>query len=600
MDLVAQRFTAEEVLDERYGRPKKQTVSERADKDREVDNLINGEWGVLFPDDTYRTSDGKTGQRVQHIQNFAADSLRDLKHDAAESYPSLKCQPLNDTELQAKKAEIRESIGMGYWNFRGVAQMRERLISHIATHARAFLWVREPEKGGDRPKFQVLDPRACYPTWTEDELYDMLYVETLLKRTAEQRYPYDYEGRPISFKSFEGGTVECTDLLTPDRLVKVLIGKSATNSQFIAVKVREDENRCGVVPVAHSAEWVNGRLTGVFDQAAPTIHAQNRIVTLMLADADRRVFAERFERGVLNATYGPEGVIELNDEPGSRSEVGYVQRPTLGQDLFQLGSQLERSTRGTVIYPPARSGEVRQSIASGSFVDASMGERASGKRWVNRHLCRIIEEATEIAFSIDEHYMDEDKPLTPAVGTKRTYRPSEDLKGNYEVSCISPSLGLDPLNQTARAVQLNAAGILPKRMILEQLPDVVNPLEAERLIALEESRSVITQEMLATGQILPVHAMYHKALLEGKSRDEALMIASEAPPVPQGPTTGNPEGRPETPVSAEEQQAQLEGGAPTPSPLDQFAGMNPPALPGASVTLPGQNTFVNQQTGRAP
>jgi hypothetical protein len=153
-----------------------------------------------------------------------------------------------------------------------------------------------------------------------------------------------------------------------------------------------------------------------------------------------------------------------------------VQPSTFSPQLPQVLSFLEDQTRAQLSYPATRQGEVPVSQGSGSFVAATQGDLTSMVRELQRGLADLQRQGARIMYAIDENHLDMVKPLCRAVGRKKTYRPSTDIDGRYELQvAYGAGAGLDRITTDSRMLNYYSAGIVPGRRVLGETDFVDDP-----------------------------------------------------------------------------------------------------------------------------
>src|SRR5206468_12619878 len=125
---------------------------------------------------------------------------------------------------------------------------------------------------------------------------------------------------------------------------------------------------------------------GMFDQMEGPLIARNTILQYMSEYIESMVHSPFEEKGIINSEDLPGPFTVYHHEPGEKeSFMRRVAPAAPAGSVFGLVQYLESQASGEAVQPPARQGTVQQSIASGSFVNSTLGR-----------LTTVIEELQEL------------------------------------------------------------------------------------------------------------------------------------------------------------------------------------------------------------
>jgi hypothetical protein len=311
--------------------------------------------------------------------------------------------------------------------------------------------------------------------------------------------------------------------------------------------VKRWEHNLGKVPVAFAQlDSFDGDFRGMFDQVAGSLKVKNRIFQLMLDYTDQLVYAPPVSKGLLNPDeeLGPNAHFRLDPNvPDS----GITRLAPAGNspDVWRLLEYLDREQRGALTYPATRQGEISQSIASASFVNSTMGALTSTVRNIQRLLAVLQEQVLEIAFCLDEAWLDEEKPLVRPVGKRKVYTPSRTIRKQYTNQVIyGAGAGLDRLNADVRILQHLGAGLISRETAREHIDYLPQDGEENDRVDQEMARSALAQKFLTEAPWDMVAQVVAKMDESGSGLADAIKevmeeqqpaAGGEAPPGVPGP-----------------------------------------------------------------
>lgn len=532
------------------------------------DKVYGGDLSGLFEQNSVPTD-------KIYVENKIKNATHDITRLAMEAKGTAVFVKEGETRAADTRARVRNSIAESLWCFSGAKDFERKLFLDLIRAAMAAVSYYKYE-GCTYPEAMRLNPAYCYPDIRNGKLTSMFYMETVKERVAALLFP-DAGLDPTGDNVDEVQLVqymdnhECHQAFIKD-------GEASFTSSWV--------HDLGVVPVAFVAlDSADDKLRGLLDQAAGPLVARNYAVRLIIDYLEDLAHAPFEARGVLNANVAPgPDVVYRHDPAEENTFMRRVEPAQSSGDVWNLVQYLEGQEAIEAVQPPARVGTVRQSIASGSFVESTQGALSSVVRELQEDIAKLRVRANTIAMKIDENWLDFPKPLYRAVGSKKMYTPSEDIKGFYyhEIS-YGASAGLDRQAADVRIIQHKGAGIISDDIARQNIDYLANDPNIQDDIDREQLRKIVFQKF-AGDPNTPMSALVTVVELmeKGKSLPEALQEAAPElvkPPAPQPeqgqlPGMGGPQPGP-GPDAGEEQLALEQGGAPSEETIDTTE-FNPP------------------------
>jgi hypothetical protein len=225
--------------------------------------------------------------------------------------------------------------------------------------------------------------------------------------------------------------------------------------------------------------------------------ARNKIIRFMVDYLESLSHAPVIEMGVQNKddleNPGPTTVIHL-DDTAEKSTVYRLPPAAPATAVFGLLSYMDDQEQKEAIQPPARVGQVRQSIASGSFVASTQGQLTSVVEELQENMAAFRRRAGEIAAWVDENYLNREKPLYRAVQKRNTYTPSEVFDGWYQHDIMyGAGAGLDKLNADNRILQHLSARLISRQTARAQIDYLTDDSSEQEKIDAENVLDALLQ-----------------------------------------------------------------------------------------------------------
>jgi hypothetical protein len=596
--LAAERAWSQYILTSRNGVRQQANFSARDERYATLDMLASGEWsGVL--------SETFNNQALPpYIKNLVQTGLDDYARLGSAATPAVYCRPLTTKRTEEDSAQLHEAIALTHSNYNRINRLRPKLIYDIAGYGAAYVscWYDLTLSGPEEyecpyPKWARIDPRTAYPTFVGDDLVDLVVVNSMLRRSAANLFPWlGLEDDPKDTQ-----WVEVIDYYGKRIVAKVIIGSTSQKGGSIKGEPRLaaiEPNWTGMVPVAWSKlDTLDGDIRGLFDQLKDPLFARNTMHAYALRNMEKMAFAPTSYEGILNPQdEGPNAKL-YGDPDASRVAVTRIDPSRMTPEYFSIMEGLREETHGAVGIAPSRQGLVNQSIASAAFVSATQGQESTNVEFIQAHLATIEEQLYEIGSEVDRTYLDFPKPLLHP-STRKDYTPGKHLDSKYHVS-VSYGLGsgMDPLNRATFLFQAAGTGMLSREYARTQLPGMSEGYMEEGRIEREQTRTVVLQRLYSESPAETV-AMALKLQEQGMTLPDVLSTLAEqgyqigTPPPPTA--APGPEG---APMTAEQQALSMEKGG-VPGQTQGLEGMTPEDM--QYLQLLQQSGLSAAQTAASP
>lgn len=513
-----------------------ETYREQKSRMEDNDLLYAGELRDLFPDET-------AVPRTSLVENKFKNALHDLSRLAAGARTMPKSLPRGDRDKDTRDAKVREAIYDGYavmnnWRLTSRQLFLDLIGSGMMAVAGYY------DDTSVYPQTARLNPRFCWPDVRNGRLTSLIYAETLKERQAALMFPdFGLDADARSSKQ-----VEIVGYYGPDENAESIIridGSGNAKDIYIFRRWRHD---LGTPTVAfRMLDSFDGALRGLLDQMSGPMLARNKIVRYMIDYLESLAHSPIVEMGVQNkdAVPGPTTVYHLDDTV-EKATIYRLPPAAPSGSVWSLLSYMDDQEQRESIQPPARVGQVTQSIASGSFVASTQGQLTSVVEELQENMGLLLRDLGVICNRIDESWLDETKPLVRPVGKIKTYLPSEAIAGwYYHTVEYGAAAGLDKINAENRLLQLLSARVIPRSVVADQVDFLDDTTSLRERIDSENVADALLQRF-ATDPATPIGALANVMTLmssQGLTLVEALekvapelVAPPEAPEAPAEPT----------------------------------------------------------------
>lgn len=538
MDVKASRITEDYIISQIDGFRNQDSFLDHKRRIDNFDKLYRGDFAGLFPDESALSDDPL-------VENKVKNATHDLARLASEAKAAHVFMKEGESQAASKRAVMRSAIADTIWQMARGARFERKLYMDAIVGGFMALSVYYNDES-DYPIMMRLNPRFCYPDVHNGMLQTMLYVEMMKERQAARIWP-DLGLDPTGDSDAEVYVVQYFD----EKEVVQAIATKGNKRKKIAAKAyitQRWEHNLGCVPVAFVAlDSADDTYHGLFDQLGGPLMIRNKIVRLLTDYLESMTHAPFEAKGVLNATAEPGPLtVYAHDETAPESFIRRVAPAAPAGGVFGLLQYMDSQESSEAVQPPARVGVVRQSIASGSFVDSTQGTLSSVIYELQDCMADLRMQANQLAFKIDELYLNFEKPLWRAVGGTHLYTPRDDMAGFYHHNVqYGAAAGLNRAEAGVRVLQDMGAGLISKEKAREQLDYVDDPTVEQQRIDREQLASVWFQRFSADPNT-PVSLLGEAIIEMGKGKTLMEVVKQIAPQL----------------VAAEQQQAAQAGELP--------------------------------------
>ena len=429
-----------------------------------------------------------------------------------------------------------------------------------------------------------LKPDRCWPDVTNGSIEDLVYIERVRLRNAARRYPSLGPVEPDNTDM-----VELMDYYNDESVTRAVIhlgNKGSDSNQAVDVRIVDQwMHGLDCVPIAFAQlDSIDEAFRGMLDQVAPGLLSRNRIFQYLMDYIYDMVHAPYEEKNIRNWSDppGPDTVYH-HDPSDPNSFIRRVAPAAPAPAVFGIAQYMEGQASGELVQPPSRQGDVRQSVASASFVGATQGRLTTLVKDLHDNMSDLRMQASHITQRIEVEHLDFKKPLYYPVEKKRSYKPSTDIGDWYHMKfTFGVAAGVDRATADQRLIAARGTKAISLRTYRDQLEYVDDPGAEQRIIDLEDTQDAFKQRILLDPRFpLSVVANIMKDLkMEGDT-----LIESAIKYIPE--------------LQAADQAAQ-QGGTPT-APEGQVGA--PPeevGIGGAQPPTNGPNAIVPPTEGQPP
>lgn len=529
--VVAGRVNEDYILAQVHYHMQSESFQDHKDRMLAGDRLYLGNLGELFP--------GESGlPDVPYVENKFKNALHDIARLASEGRGMVKAIPRGDRDKDMKQAQVYESINEGYWVVNKMRRREQGLYIDLAgtglMSTACYYNDRSPY-----PQATPLNPRFSYPDVRNGVLSSMVTIEEVKERLLAARFPN--QGLNGDGDNQNVATFAC---YYDDEVVVEAVLVPENNELKDARIVKRWVHDLGIVPVAFEMlDTFDGSFHGLFEQLAGPLMVRNKTVRYLVDYLESMAHAPIRAKNVLNPDDEPGPLTIYQIDPNAQDWVFDRLPPAApAGSVFGVLSYMQDQEEKEALQPPSRSGNVSQSIASGTFVDRTQGQLTSVVKELQEKMSSLREQQNEIMNRIDERWMDFKKPLVRPVAGKRMYLPSEDIDGWYlhEVK-FGAGAGLDRLNADTRVMNHLAGRLISREEARAEIDYLDDSASSQDKINRELLADALMQRFVQDPNtpMSSLAGVWLAMMQDGKSFDEALaevvpqLLAAEQAAAPQ-------------------------------------------------------------------
>jgi len=576
-DALSERQNADVVLD-RYG-ALRSYYRDFQDELEQVYRVYRNEWSMLWPD-------GRAERMDPSVPNMVRLAADDRARSAAATPPSFMCHPDGPGDEARAKTDKMERIVSGWADN---ARIRGHTTKMWAYDAMAGLTVCRVlpdfkqltvDPAMAFPKIERLSPTLSYPdpVFAPGPFLDnFIYAYEDKLRTAEIRFgvqmPWNKDPNSVPDKV---KIIEFYDDTYYYVVFEQVPQQHAQNFRSKRELVVAEKHRMGKCPVVISASaTMDGTYSGEFISGLGVQAYWNRLMTLVMDDAVRKVYPERVTYNAMNPEdWGPDATIQLETQDG-RYE--YVQQGNQAFSNLQVLRDVGQSVRTSFIMPPSRTGDPNESIISAAGINASTTQFNEDVRSIQRDMLQpMLEAAFELACAAEENWTPDVRKSVWAGegrGYRETYVPAKDINGYRRVQVrYGAASGLDEINQNVMVLQQLGARIIDRRTAMEMSPFVEDAQRVEKRMLKETMQDAMLAGLAQQAQQGLIDPFALAMIDQAVESDEVSLseaIAAFAPQAPLAPPATAPGAPPEAPGIAGAAEGPQESNMP---PLAELIG----------------------------
>jgi hypothetical protein len=484
--------------------------------------------------------------------------------------PEFVSDPMDQTSTEQKRNAKLERIAQSY--LRESYPSGKKFMFSMAWwlvgtgHAVAVLVPDDKEK---RPRYEVRDPRHCYPSAKRKVGNDLVELKDIIFESELQYSEAHSQGlAPPMPKKWDRGRGSA-----PGGLVKVF--EYIDDKEWIVVSefgmVKRTEHGMGEVPAIYATTFAPNKsgLSQFKDQITLMV-AMSRIISQKIAFVDKLIYPVIWVKGHEELIkIGPNMVNKLSPQ-GAMGQISPPNTLQVDKDL----ATIERFSRKLNRNPEVRQGEVD---GKGAYVGSKTLDTLNDS--IDNVVARYwddlqpkFQRLTAMAFKMDELYWpDVEKSVYGMSNGTRwfdRYVPAEDIDGRHYIR-VEYGFGGGGYEDFLVTVQSNQAGLATKRQAIERMPGVFDVDAVLRGLELEAMDAAGQAAFMAAAQAgeldqlvwaklrkqmekkgLPLHdaiLKYQKAIQEAAaaaSQPDAGVSPMTAPPPEQAPQEAQMAGLP--------------------------------------------------------
>lgn len=527
-------------------------------------DVLNREWGL---------KDAIGDPLDPASPNLIGTALEDTA-EAASVMPTIRVRPPKVDAKSKATAALMEQIAMGYFDVSQMELMIPRLVMHLGGFGLAPIVVL-PDFDRGTPVIQQRDPWLCFP--------------------EPRNHPGDFPNRVILARAVEYGSLpqEYRDLIEAE--VK-LTGWEKSRSKVVLVEYYSDEeittgallstgristtspsagwkpvildqveNPIGVCPVIPMARITWDReYRGQFDHVIDSMLAYARTAAMFVDYSEQTVYSDMWVKDPIGeVSFGGAALIEL----GTNGAIGRVPPAQASLDFWRMLDKMEDQIHVGGRWPKSRPGQVDQAIASGKFVEATVGMMSTVIKTHHQVLARGLAQALRLCFATDIAYFG--GKAKSAVGVLRNhpytveYVPSTAIDQGFDVK-VEYGLGLGRDANSSAVLMMNYAKeeYISDEFVQENIDGLTDVAREQTRIDLKRLRQMMFSALLQGVEqgTIPV-AKLPEIYAARESGDDIVTIFQELfPEQPEGEAAGD------DPLAMLMEQMGL-GAAPPPGPV---------------------------------
>lgn len=518
----------------------------------EIDYLVKGEWGAIFPNDVDQID-------LPMVENLFQLTVEDGGRLFAELMPTSRVDPEGLKPTHTAKAETRERVLAAYDNVSEIFDHMEFFGQDmVATGLSAIkIWPQMKLPAEKRfPKFQRVDPRLVLPEprWAPHQPTDSVIVNyteplsrlleefpievgALMLRIAQRKGQRQVGPNVVDLRRYDKGAIagkpaelQVVDWYSREYVCRVIVYED--EEHFDGEEVLAIPNPTGYCPIQLAARnsWTQ-EPKGQLDDAKGPMRTKNRFYRILFDYFIDMVYGGKLAWNVKNPYDKGPGVIYHALSPDAKMEP--ITPQNVSFQVLQTIGLLDDAARTSAVAPRSREGDVELNKATAAFLTRAQGQLTSVVRSLQRSWASAKRRANEAAFAQDEYWCDATKTISGRARGRRfrtSYRPSRDIAGEYanRVSYGTTS-GQDLATHNVFMLQKRGNRDMSRVTYMEQDPtieDVDGELQKLRIEAIEDS---ILAGLMLPDTPLAQRVQIGRLLAEGKPLGDIVEAVMNQP-----------------------------------------------------------------------
>jgi len=391
--------------------------------------------------------------------NMIKTALEDIS-EAAATMPTIRVRPTDNKAGSVKQAAQMERVGLSYASANKLRSRMPRFVmDHLAYGFTPFIVL--PDQDTQQPMIYKRNPRTTFPEMP-------IYPSMIPKRVMfSEQVPFaglDTETQALLIstgyqkptKNVRAQMLIRMEYVTDDMYVQGWLYSTNrvlnNNDSFVTaawtpVIETITELKAGVTPaVIIPRDTFDDQHRGLFDDVIDPQLGHAKLLAMAIDYADQAVYSDTWARDVLgDVAYGGGSFIEL----GPNGAIGRVPPASSGLDLWRDVDKLEEGIHLGSRWPKTRPGDIDQSIASGKFVEATVGTMNTVLKVVHEKFGEGLEDLIYLCFKTDVAYFgDKEQKATGHMAGEDfafDYVPNEVINFNHDLNIeYGLGLGRDP------------------------------------------------------------------------------------------------------------------------------------------------------------
>ena len=447
--------------------------AERDSRHDAIEQMLRREWDL-------KDSAG------DNLMIASANMIRTISEDtseAAATMPTIRVRPHKQTQPVIAEAAKMEQIALSYAT---ANQLRTRMPRFVMDHLNygftPFIILPDPDTM--RPAVYKRSPKTCFP---EMPVYPTMIPRRVLFSEQVGFASLGVEEQEMLIEAgflYQAGThapmIVKMEYVTCDQYVTGYLystnrtqGSSsntftrATWTPVITMMVELKGDHTPAVIIAR--DTFDDEHRGLFDDVIDPQLSHAKLLAMAIDYADQSVYSDMWAKDVMGDTaFGGGSFIEL----GPNGAIGRVPPASASLDLWRDIDKLEENIHFGARSPKSRAGQIKQSQASGKFVETTVGTMNTELKAIHEKFAEGYEAILHLLFECDTLYFGSRKQ--EARGTKAgedfyvDYVPGKDIDLKNDIDAeYGLGLGRDSQESAMLMMKYNELGLVSDEFVVE-------------------------------------------------------------------------------------------------------------------------------------